>query len=322
MTEARKAVFAAGCTVEWGTPVLYMRAEDGRIFDVTKTPEQKAAAAARSIAPPPIPPPVPVPVEVTPEVTKPRRVEPVAPVTPVAERRQKSAPRRWVWMLVGIVFTFIAFMVLGLWINSKEEAKKKLEAEKAAAAAAPSIAPEAAQAVNASKQATEASYPTPPIVTKQAPDFNKILKNEEASEAASPSQDNSQEIAQLREELGALNKFEAAINAIQAQPSDTAVPAGLNFSPVGSWVTFTSPPPLWSAINFDASGRFVGVSYSTDGNAQISGNWSYNPAASWLAITYDNGAWVQLALSKRGNIFYGSFTQNGVFYQAYLAKQE
>jgi CHAT domain len=34
LAEARKAVFAAGNAVEWGTPVLYLRAPDGRIFDV------------------------------------------------------------------------------------------------------------------------------------------------------------------------------------------------------------------------------------------------------------------------------------------------
>ena len=34
LTEARKSIFAARHEVEWGTPVLYLRAPDGRIFDV------------------------------------------------------------------------------------------------------------------------------------------------------------------------------------------------------------------------------------------------------------------------------------------------
>ena len=39
LAEARKAVFARGDNLEWGTPVLYMRAQDGRIFDmVTASP--------------------------------------------------------------------------------------------------------------------------------------------------------------------------------------------------------------------------------------------------------------------------------------------
>jgi hypothetical protein len=36
VTEARKAIFAAGCEVEWATPVLYLRAPDGRIFEVER----------------------------------------------------------------------------------------------------------------------------------------------------------------------------------------------------------------------------------------------------------------------------------------------
>lgn len=34
LAEARKALFTAGNDIEWGTPVLYLRATDGRLFDV------------------------------------------------------------------------------------------------------------------------------------------------------------------------------------------------------------------------------------------------------------------------------------------------
>lgn len=34
LAEARKAIYGGGLGTEWGTPVLYMRAQDGRIFDV------------------------------------------------------------------------------------------------------------------------------------------------------------------------------------------------------------------------------------------------------------------------------------------------
>jgi len=44
VTQGRLAIFTAGNDVEWGTPVLYMRAPDGRIFDVKSlTPEERAA---------------------------------------------------------------------------------------------------------------------------------------------------------------------------------------------------------------------------------------------------------------------------------------
>ncbi len=36
LTEGRKAVYALGDNVEWGTPVMYLRAPDGRIFDMGK----------------------------------------------------------------------------------------------------------------------------------------------------------------------------------------------------------------------------------------------------------------------------------------------
>jgi tetratricopeptide (TPR) repeat protein len=43
LTESRKAIFASGREVEWGTPVLYLRAPDGRIFDI-----ERAAGDERS----------------------------------------------------------------------------------------------------------------------------------------------------------------------------------------------------------------------------------------------------------------------------------
>ncbi len=52
LAEARKAIFAQGNDIEWGTPVLYLRAPDGRIFDVPRTPTKR-------VAPTPLPTPVP-----------------------------------------------------------------------------------------------------------------------------------------------------------------------------------------------------------------------------------------------------------------------
>src|SRR4029077_1438076 len=47
MSEARKSVSVAiNNTLEWGTPVLYMRAPDGTLFDV-----QPVAAGAGNVAP-------------------------------------------------------------------------------------------------------------------------------------------------------------------------------------------------------------------------------------------------------------------------------
>lgn len=44
LAEARKSVFAKGNAVEWGTPVLYLNAPDGRIFDVDTSGVETTAA--------------------------------------------------------------------------------------------------------------------------------------------------------------------------------------------------------------------------------------------------------------------------------------
>lgn len=48
LTEARKAVFARGNDVEWGTPVLYMRAPDGRLFDLAAPSRQQVEGERRA----------------------------------------------------------------------------------------------------------------------------------------------------------------------------------------------------------------------------------------------------------------------------------
>ncbi len=57
LTEARKAIFAQDNILEWGTPVLYMRAQDGRIFDLTIPPAPIGAGAQPVSAVPPAAPP-------------------------------------------------------------------------------------------------------------------------------------------------------------------------------------------------------------------------------------------------------------------------
>jgi YVTN family beta-propeller protein len=73
MAEARKAIRLQPNQVEWGTPVLYLRAPDGRIFDVAPRSEDAGAEpagrvaadvaprAAREVAPAPVPGEVPGP---------------------------------------------------------------------------------------------------------------------------------------------------------------------------------------------------------------------------------------------------------------------
>ena len=69
VTEARKAIFASGREIEWATPVLYLRAPDGRIFDVAPAP-----AATPTTAPPAQPAPTAQPAPPPVAVTGPRTV--------------------------------------------------------------------------------------------------------------------------------------------------------------------------------------------------------------------------------------------------------
>jgi hypothetical protein len=49
LAEARKAIFASGNGIEWGTPVLYLRAPDGCIFDIA--PRDPATETGALVAP-------------------------------------------------------------------------------------------------------------------------------------------------------------------------------------------------------------------------------------------------------------------------------
>jgi tetratricopeptide (TPR) repeat protein len=52
LAEARKAIFAEVSEIEWGTPVLYMRAPDGKLFDVepVSEPDRKQLQIAQLLA--------------------------------------------------------------------------------------------------------------------------------------------------------------------------------------------------------------------------------------------------------------------------------
>lgn len=89
--EARRAIFGSKSDVEWGTAVLYMRAEDGRLFDMSKPPEptlvMEAADIPTALMEPVAVPPAAVeepepPVEATPVVVDPEAAEPVVTAEP------------------------------------------------------------------------------------------------------------------------------------------------------------------------------------------------------------------------------------------------
>ena len=58
LAEARKAIFAEHNDTEWGTPVLFMRVPDGRIFDIPDPPQLPSEEAVTAPRPEPDDPPV------------------------------------------------------------------------------------------------------------------------------------------------------------------------------------------------------------------------------------------------------------------------
>lgn len=99
VSEGRKALFAAGNDVEWATPVLFLRAPDGRLFDVARTSPVAHAGHGPGEGPSgsPAPPSSGVPAR---EDAGPPGGDSVEPVVPGrASRLLAGLPR----LLVGLV---------------------------------------------------------------------------------------------------------------------------------------------------------------------------------------------------------------------------
>ena len=94
LAEARKGVaMAIPGTLEWGTPVLYMRAPDGVLFDIPPEARAAAMAAAAAAAAVPAPPAVEPPPAESPEAppAAPPVVEPPAPEPAIVEAPAAAA---------------------------------------------------------------------------------------------------------------------------------------------------------------------------------------------------------------------------------------
>jgi hypothetical protein len=91
LTEARKAIFASSNDVEWGTPVLYLRAPDGHLFDLTAAPSpQPVPVASVQEATAQIAPPEPQPTAVASAPPQPL-AQPEAAVEPLASQRSAAS---------------------------------------------------------------------------------------------------------------------------------------------------------------------------------------------------------------------------------------
>lgn len=98
LSEVRKTLFANNIATEWGTPVLYMRAPDGKIFNID--------ASALTAPPPVVPPPketaTPTPVPASPK----------ADASPIAASPLSSLPKNY--LIAGGIGAVLLLIVLGI----------------------------------------------------------------------------------------------------------------------------------------------------------------------------------------------------------------
>ena len=97
VTQARLAVFANDNDVEWGTPVLYLRVEDGRMFDIAN-----AGTLPR----------------VAPEILPPKGGVAVAATTTAASvSRLPRFPGRWPLVIGFVAVAALLLLGVGLYLQ-------------------------------------------------------------------------------------------------------------------------------------------------------------------------------------------------------------
>lgn len=191
LAEARKALFSAGHELEWGTPVLYMRSLDGRIFDI------ETAAAPAEKAPPPEAAPVPAPpmskpaldVEAPPATPK---APPVLPPIPSAGNKAakeavqtvpipKVSPRASrlpLWIGLAVLLPLMALGIAVLLSPEKSGVETKVPAQGVQKTAKPREAGIYLTApVSSGERITDSVFE---IVGGESPDPNEPRKLEDA----------------------------------------------------------------------------------------------------------------------------------------------
>jgi len=117
VVEARTAIFAAGNDVEWGTPVLYMRVPDGKIFDIERSNVTEYRPAPRPVAQSPRAEPALRPVQRPaphPQASSEPKPKPAA--APPASSRKALALWRNPWIL-SLAFITMVLVALALFKN-------------------------------------------------------------------------------------------------------------------------------------------------------------------------------------------------------------
>jgi hypothetical protein len=325
VAEARKAVFAAGCSVEWGTPVLYLRAPDGRIFDVKKTAAQKADEVARKEQSAAMPPPLPPLPVVQPQAVRPLTPFPAPHVTLPEQTAARSSavvepskrpPRRWVWLLAGLVGTFVALVGLGFW----QMYQARHETKEGAALAPTSLS-----------DSTPSNNSADGIRYAPKQDFGPAIP----AEKTNASKSREAELADIKNQIETLSseqqKSSKLLDGMDAQAKkaiahiksdDRPEAAGTQFQPAGSWWKLDiQQMNITNSIFFDENGYFEGTTTMNGSSQQTGGTWSYSPDNSTLTVTFQSGYMFWVPLRKYGNRFSGFYSENGLKRDVYLERQ-
>ena len=187
-SEARKAVsLELVNTVEWGTPVLYMRTPDGVLFNVaTAVAPLKSAPAPEEqfVDVAPVEPPTPVHATPAQTATQPAPEsfvsEPAPTARPTAQPQRTRKPR-WLWPTVAGAFGVLVVIVYALMqINSPggkpapsltgtSSAQAPATMTSGIAAMLPAITP-ASSATTSALPGTTIPSPSPPAASKATPE--------------------------------------------------------------------------------------------------------------------------------------------------------
>ena len=155
LSEVRKTIFANNIATEWGTPVLYMRAPDGKIFDIDAN-----ALNAPPVLPAPI---VPAPiVSAPPPATAPPKVE----TAPASAPPASGIPKQY--LIAGGIGAVLLLIVLGIIFSGAFGGRDKPPLTQVAKATATDLPAQTVPVVNPGKTSQTDATVVPPVQNASA----------------------------------------------------------------------------------------------------------------------------------------------------------
>lgn len=126
LAEARLAIFVQGNGLEWGTPVLYLRAQNGQIFDIedeSSIPKTTTSTALFTKTPPLVLPQAPRAEPTDEEIVSPSnpsiKIPIPSPARPVPTHARLPPEKRFLFILISIVVLLIIILIMMLLTSHK-----------------------------------------------------------------------------------------------------------------------------------------------------------------------------------------------------------